>query len=404
MLADILEADGCRVVHNRSGSNLVRGVAAAFAARASIGGDPRADIGVIETDEAAFPEVARLVAPRVVVLNNLFRDQLDRYGELNTIATRWRAAIARLPAETAVVVNVDDPALAEVTHGIAARRVAFGLAERHHRLDTLPHAADAATCRRCGHDLVYEALYLSHLGDWRCPACGNARPLLDVRGRDVHLDGVESLRVTVEIAGAALGETVRCLDVAVGVPGLYNAYNVVAAVAAAQALRVPDATAVRALGAFRAAFGRIERVAFRGRTLILALVKNPVGFNEVLRMLTAATGGLTVPTLIAINDLAADGRDVSWLWDVDFERLADGAAPLSTTGLRGTDMANRLKYAGVPSERIRPLPADLRPALEAFVETVPEGTTAYVLPTYTAMLDLRRILADLGAVETFWRQ
>ncbi len=400
MLADILEADNCRVVHNRSGSNLVRGVAAAFAAQASLAGDPRGDIGVIETDEAAFPEIVRLVAPRVILLNNLFRDQLDRYGELNTIGTRWRAALERVPPETALVVNADDPALAEMTEGLPVRRITFGLDERRHRLEVLPHAADAATCRRCGADLMYDALYVSHLGDWRCPNCGAARPRLDIVGREIILHEVESLEVTVGMAG----QPGRDVPLAVGVPGLYNAYNVVAAVAAARALGVPDGTTVRALGAFRAAFGRIERVAFRGRTFTLALVKNPVGFNEVLRMLTSAGGGLTVPTLIAINDLAADGRDVSWLWDVDFELLAEGTAPLSTTGLRGADMANRLKYAGLCADRLRPLDADLRVALEAFVDTVPEGGTAYVLPTYTAMLELRRILASLGAVETFWRQ
>ncbi len=400
MLADLLEADGARVVHNRSGSNLVRGVAAAFAARASWRGDPGADVGVIETDEAAFPEIVRRVAPRIVLLNNLFRDQLDRYGELNAIASRWRPALHALPATTTVVVNGDDPALVELTEELTAHRLVFGLDEtdaRYH-LSELPHAADAATCRRCGHDLIYQTLYVSHLGDWRCPHCGLARPQLDVGGSDIHLDGVEGLRVTVTIRGA------EGLEMSVGVPGLYNVYNVVAAAAAAHALAVPATTTVAALGAFRAAFGRIERVTFRGRTLVLALVKNPVGFNEVLRMLTIATDGLSVPTLIAINDLAADGRDVSWLWDVDFEMLAAGDGLLATTGIRGADMANRLKYAGVPVERLTALGPDLRQSLESFVESVPTGETAYILPTYTAMLDLRKVLADLGALETFWRQ
>ena len=403
MLADILEADGGRVVHNRSGSNLVRGVAAAFAERASIGGDPRADVAVIETDEAAFPEIVRRVGPRLVLLNNLFRDQLDRYGELNTIAAKWRPALAALPAAATVVVNADDPALAEITEGIAARRLAFGLAEPDPRfhLAALPHAADAATCRRCGHDLVYAALYVSHLGDWRCPHCGATRPPLAASGTDVQLDGVDALRVTVTTGDDA---GTPPLALAVGVPGLYNVYNVVAATAAARALGVPHATIARALGGFRAAFGRIERVAFRGRTLVLALVKNPVGFNETLRMLTMGSGGLGVPTLIAINDRAADGRDVSWLWDVDFELLASGTAPLAAAGVRGADMANRLKYAGVSSERLRSLGPDLGAALDAFVATVPEGATAYVLPTYTAMLDLRATLAKAGAVETFWTQ
>ena len=240
MLADILEAAGYQVAHNRSGSNLVRGVAAAFAARASLTGDPRAEIGVIETDEAAFPEVVRLVAPRVILLNNLFRDQLDRYGEMNTIASLWRATLATLPPETTVVVNVDDPALAEITSDTRARRLSFGLAEtnpRHH-LAALPHAADAATCRRCGHDLVYAALYAAHLGDWRCPNCSAARPPLDFRGCEIALDGVEALRMTVDVVAAPSGSPRdwgagrdRQLELTVGVPGLYNAYNALAAVA-----------------------------------------------------------------------------------------------------------------------------------------------------------------------------
>src|SRR5918994_3983687 len=167
------------------------------------------------------------------------------------------------------------------------------------------------------------------------------------------------------------------------IPGLYNAYNVVAATAVAGTLGVPRQTIADALRGYRSAFGRIERVVYRGRSLTLALVKNPVGFNETLRMLTVATGGLTVPTLIAINDLAADGRDVSWLWDVDFEMLSQGSAPLFTTGIRGADMANRLKYAGVPAERIMLLSADLSSCLDAFVESLLDGAAGDVLPTST---------------------
>ncbi|MDQ3043534.1 MAG: Mur ligase family protein [Chloroflexota bacterium] len=398
MLADMLQASEKTVVHNRSGSNLVRGVAAALAAQSSVWGNPRASIGLFETDEAAFGEVVRLSRPRVILLNNLFRDQLDRYGELNTIATQWRAALERLPATSTVMVNVDDPTLAEISSGLTAERVGFGLHQSTHRLDALPHGADAAICRRCGNELAYDALYLSHLGEWRCPSCGNARPTLDVTGGDIELHGVESLRLTIS------GPSDRtAANLHVGVPGLYNAYNAVAAVAVARVVGLEEATIREALGEFQAAFGRIERVAYRDRSLTLALVKNPVGFNEVLRMLTGGGEALTVPTMIVINDLAADGRDVSWLWDVDFEQLAKGTAPVVTAGLRGTDMANRLKYAGLPTERIVSLETTLREALEQFVVALPAGGTGYILPTYTAMLDLRRILTDLGAVEAFWR-
>ncbi|MCC6313175.1 MAG: Mur ligase family protein [Thermomicrobiales bacterium] len=401
MIADILEADGHRVAHNRTGSNLVRGVASALAGRSSLSGDPRADVGVIESDEAALPAILRLTHPRVLALNNLFRDQLDRYGELNAIAVSWRAAFERLGPETTIVANGDDPTLAAITEGLVARRVLFGLDDpaSRHRLTALPHAADAATCRRCGADLAYDALYSAHLGDWRCAGCAAARPLLDVAGRDIVLDGVDALQTVVDWPGA--GEP---LPISVAIPGMYNVYNTVCAVAAATCMGASRAAIADALASFRSAFGRIERVRYRDRNLVMALVKNPVGFNETLRMLITASGRLETPTLIAINDLHADGRDISWLWDVDFEQLADGATPLYTAGLRGADMANRLKYAGVAADRLHPLTNDLAVALDEFVERTPVGETAYVLPSYTAMLALRKVLSDRGAVETFWRQ
>lgn len=397
MIADILEADGARVVHNRSGSNLVRGVAAALAQNSSLLGVPNGNVGVIEADEAAFPDIVRRIVPRVVLLNNLFRDQLDRYGELHTIAAMWRPALEALPSTSTVVVNVDDPALAVLTEGLSARRLAFGMQEIAHRLDRLPHAVDSALCPVCGHSLTYDALYLSHLGEWRCDQCGTARPTLDVMGRDVELDGVERLSMAVVAAAG----TASLLEL--GVPGLYNAYNALAAAAVSEALGVHPATVSSTLVGFRSAFGRIERLTYRDRNLTIALVKNPVGFNEVLRMLVGG-GELQVPSLIAINDLAADGRDVSWLWDVDFELLGGDGAMVATAGLRGTDMANRLKYAGVGPERIVSLGVELDRALDAFVDQVPEGATAYILPTYTAMLGIRQILADRGAVDHFWDQ
>lgn len=397
MVADMLEAAGMPAVHNRSGSNLLRGVVSAFAGQASIAGGPGGAVGVIEADEAALPHILRRVTPRVLLLNNLFRDQLDRFGELDAIARTWRPALEALGSDTTVVVNADDPTLAALTADLTACVVTFGMDDTGHRLEMLSHAADVPTCRVCGHDLAYHALYLSHLGDWYCPSCGNARPPLDVTGTGIALHGVESLELEV-IAG---GEST---PLRIGVPGLYNAYNLIAAVAVGWQMGIAMPVIAGAMDAFRSAFGRIERVTYRDRTLTLALVKNPVGFNEVLRMLTAETGGLEVPTLIAINDLDADGRDVSWLWDVDFELLADGGGPLGATGIRGADMANRLRYAGIPDGRLTRYPDALDAALDAFVETIPAGGTGYILPTYTAMLRIRKILADRGAVETFWKQ
>lgn len=397
IIADVLEANGNRVVHNRSGSNLVRGVFTAFAAQASFTGRVQGDVAVVETDEAAFPDILRLVKPRTILLNNLFRDQLDRYGELDTVARKWKAALADINPATVIVYNGDDPGLCWVVDGSPAVKIPFGLTDTTHVLLELPHAADAAVCRWCSADLSYGQLYLSHLGDWSCPNCGHRRPVLARAGKDITLDGVTSLGITVD----GEGESHRY---EIGIPGLYNAYNTLAAVAACQQLDVPVTTLAPAIAAFRSAFGRIERVSWQDRQLTIALVKNPVGFNEVLRMLTAGDGTLAVPTMIAINDRYADGRDVSWLWDVDFELLAGGGANLSTTGLRGPDMANRLKYAGVAEDRITPLESKLERGLDAFIESIPAGGEGYILPTYTAMLEIRRIFSERGAVESFWEQ
>ena len=402
MLADILTADGADVIHNRSGSNLVRGVTASFAERADLLGRASGDAAVIEADEAAFPELLHRIQPRIVLLNNLFRDQLDRYGELATIARAWEVALQSLPADATIVANVDDPLIAQIVSTCRAKVLAFGISDQNRaiQLAELPHAADTIRSRATGQQYVYDALYVGHLGAWRTADGSESRPRLAFAGDRIRLNGVESLAMYVEVAGPPA----ITISLQVGVPGLYNSYNALAATAAARAFGVESTVIQDALSAFRAAFGRIERVQLDGRTLTLALVKNPTGFNEVLRMLTMGDGQLAQPTLIAINDLDADGRDVSWLWDVDFELLAAGTTPLSTAGIRAPDMANRLKYAGVAGDRITTIDGDLPAALATFVGSLPEGGSAYILPTYTAMLAIRKALADRGAVEAFWKQ
>ncbi|HYI23919.1 MAG TPA: MurT ligase domain-containing protein, partial [Thermomicrobiales bacterium] len=366
MIAGILAANDRRVIHNRAGSNLVQGVTTAFVMQSSWTGTPNGTIAVIETDEAAFPEVVRLVQPRLIVLNNLFRDQLDRYGELDTIGKSWGGSLRALPSDTVILYNADDPGLSSVVEGVPGRTVPFGLTECEHTLEALPHAADSRSCPRCGTDLEYRQLYLSHLGNWHCPNCGNARPSLAVCGYEIELNGADSSTLTVD-RGSASARYV------VGVPGLYNSYNALAAIAAALELGTPEAPIRTSLATYESAFGRAQRLDLNGRTLTLTLAKNPTGFNEVLRMYTSGGQGLTMPVLIAINDNSQDGRDVSWLWDVDFELLAAGDGTLYTTGLRSPDMANRLKYAGVPAARITDLPTNLEQGLDAFVASIPAG-------------------------------
>ncbi len=404
MLAGMLDEAGRRVVHNRSGSNLVRGISAAFAEQVPLLGDDGPEIGVIESDENALPDVLRRARPRVVLLLNLFRDQLDRYGELEAIAAHWRGALRELDPTTTLVVNADDPNLSALAAESPATVVTFGMTGMASTLAALPHASDAAVCRVCESPLVYDALFLSHLGDWRCPSCGARRPPLDVSALDIRLDGMRGLTMLVRDARPRRPAEDLALDVAL--PGLYNAYNALAATAAARVLGLGVEPIGRALAGFEAAFGRLERVTYRGRQMTLALSKNPTGFNEVLRTITVEP--LTAPLVIAINDLDADGRDVSWLWDVDFEVLAAPrhTASFVAAGLRGHDLAVRLKYAGVDAGRIdaRAAGRPLGEALDDIVDATPEGASVFLLLTYTALLQLRQALADRGVVEEFWAQ
>lgn len=399
MLANVLQASGHRVVHNRSGSNLVRGISGAFAEEASIWGGCPPDIGVIEADENALPDVIRQTNPRLILLLNLFRDQLDRYGELETITRLWAPAIASLPADTTLVVNADDPNLAALAETSNARVVTFGLETEGHELPELPHAADAAFCRRCETRFDYDAIYVSHLGHYHCPNCGYRRPDLDVAATSIDFEGMERLRL-----GFRVDKTPYEVDVAL--PGLYNAYNALGVVAASHALGIPPETIAGALGTFEAAFGRLEKINYRGRHLTLALSKNPVGFNEVLRMLT--TEPVTSPVIVGINDLYADGTDISWLWDVDFETLASEphTGMILPAGIRGDDLAVRMKYAGLPAGRLDTSLLDLSFAevVRKLPEIIAEGEQVFVLLTYTAMLQLRRALADAGVTTEFWKQ
>jgi UDP-N-acetylmuramyl tripeptide synthase len=411
MIGSILEAAGLAALHNRSGSNLERGLISALVEAASPGGSVRGKyrVGLFEVDEAAMPAVLGAIKPRVLLLNNVFRDQLDRYGELEAIYSKWRAALPRMGVGSRLALNVDDPAIAGLADapGLKAEVFTFGIEDTSYALGDLPHAADSISCPRCNSPLQYSTVLLSHLGHWACPHCGFKRPRPEVAAVLVELRGTESSRVVLD---TPVGE----MEVTLHVPGLYNVYNGLAAVAATLAFGIAPQHIKAGLEAFTAAFGRIERVPVPGagdKRLLMALVKNPVGFNEVLRMLFPATGqeaggeAKARHLLIIINDLTADGRDVSWLWDVDFEVLANspqGVARVDVAGLRAGDMAVRLKYAGVDAGLIK-VDKSSAGALGVAVEALPEGATLYVLPTYTAMLEFRKMLFEKGWVgKQFW--
>ena len=383
MAAEILRPR-FRLAHNRSGANLLSGVASTLLAADG------AELGLLEVDEAALPEVMRRVRPRAVCFGNLFRDQLDRYGELELVAARWRASLASLPG-AALAVNGDDPLVAELAGG---RGLVFGVDDPQVARPALQHAADSIHCVRCGTPYEYAHAYVGQLGDYRCPHCGHARPTLDLAARDVRLQGLDGVAFTLTAGGASA-------PVRLAVPGLYNVYNALAAAALARSLDVPLDEIATGLERFSAAFGRFERIPVADRRLLLLLVKNPAGANEAVRTLLDA--GPVRVAVIALNDEIADGRDVSWIWDVDFEPLLDGLERLVATGTRAAELALRFAYAGLPRDRIEVVP-DLAGALDRGLELTPEGGELVVLPTYTAMLALRRIVARRGHVRDYWER
>ncbi|MGB9722962.1 MAG: MurT ligase domain-containing protein [Chloroflexia bacterium] len=391
MLALLLREAGWHPIHNRAGANLMEGVATTLLYASDLRGRPAGDSGLFEMDEAHFPQAVALCRPRLVIVHNLFRDQLDRYGEVDTVAGRWRDALRTLPATATVLLNADDPAVADLGPGLAARVLYYGLEAPTLGRPAPDHTADARYCRRCGASYAYAPAYYGHIGLYRCPRCGHARPQPDFLFTVV---GMEEDGRTRGRLRTPLGER----DFRPPLPGLYNAYNALAAMAAALALGLPPEASFEALSRFQAAFGRLERLPVGDREILLALIKNPVGVGQVLQMLTSADRSFSC--LILINDRIADGTDVSWLWDADFEALAGRTASIVVSGTRAQDMAVRLKYAGIDGEVL--VEEDLERALDAALSRTPPGATLHILPTYTAMLEVRALLARRGYAAPFW--
>jgi lipid II isoglutaminyl synthase (glutamine-hydrolysing) len=372
---------------NSSGANLASGVASTLLHAQG------AQLALLEVDEFALPEVLRRVRPRAVLLGNLFRDQLDRYGELEHIAERWRDATAVLAGDTTLVVNADDPLVAALADG-APRALRFGLDDPSLARPALQHAADSKYCVRCGAPYRYAAAYVGHLGDYRCDRCGHARPSLDVAARAIVLDGLERTRFEL-----ITPEGTR--TVTLPLPGLYNVSNAIAAAALAHALETPLDEIVAGLEAFTAAFGRFERIDVGDRRILMLLIKNPAGANEAVR--TLEDGGVPEVLLVALNDEIADGRDVSWIWDVDFEPLLTVVGRIVVSGDRAAELALRFTYGGLEDERLEVVP-DLEQALDRGLELTGPGGELGVLPTYTAMLALRGVMTRRGLTRPFWEQ
>jgi UDP-N-acetylmuramyl tripeptide synthase len=404
MAAEIFEQAGVSLVHNAAGANMASGVATALLAASGARGSIDGELGLFEVDELWLDAVAAQLRPRAILLGNLFRDQLDRYGELETIAERWASDVDAQQ----MVLNADDPLIADL--GRERKGVVyFGVDDDSLALAGMAHAADAKHCRRCGAPYVFDSIYLGHLGHYHCDSCGQRRPAPSVRASSVKLEGVHAATFTLHTPE---GEAY----VRLALPGLYNVYNALGAAALATALGIPLASILAGLQSARAAFGRAETVMLRPsapagdgvveppapspRELRILLVKNPAGANEVLRTLALEPGEHDL--LGVLNDKIADGRDVSWVWDADFELLAGRIRSFTCSGSRAAELAVRMKYAGLDPARIH-VRDDLRAALErAAGDRGGRDAPLYALPTYTAMLSLRELLVARGELSSSW--
>ncbi len=386
MITAGLEAAGIPYFANRSGANLRAGVTAELAANIRRG-KPVKRAAVLECDEAALRTLAGQLKPEVLVFTNVFRDQLDRYGEVTHTLAELETAAHAAP-EATLCLNADDSLIASLALACENPVRFYGVGV------PLPHDADARSdapnCIRCGRRYEYEYRTYAHLGGFFCPDCGWRRPAPEVEVTEVQTLAHDFSDITVRI-----GEDSLSLRVPLG--ATYNIYNCLAAVSALHAFGV-DAGGIRASMHAAAGFGRMEHFPL-GAGVTMILVKNPAGFTQVLDYLASLDGEFDL--LCCLNDKAQDGRDISWIWDVPLERLAAGSIPVRevyAAGVRGEEMLLRLKHAGIAPEHLRPAAP-----MGAFLRGISERKRPLVIvPTYTAMMDLRPRLAKMTGAKAFW--
>lgn len=398
LIQSILQKSGLKVLYNKTGANMLAGITVSFLRAANVFGKLEKDVAVIETDEGIFPQLCQAIQPELVVVTNFFRDQLDRYGELDKTVSYVRLGLSRLPKGTKVLLNADDPSVVGLAGIEGLKYFYFGLEDDEIAIKEMNQTAEGKFCPRCGAMLVYTQYFYSHMGVYNCPACGFSRPIPDFTGNSIRLLGLNGSQFKLNQPGE------RPIEITTSLPGLYNIYNILAANAAGAILEVDANLRQTAITAFQSVFGRMERIRVQDKQIIMALVKNPTGWNEVMRTLFQHQGRYHL--LIALNDQIADGTDVSWIWDADAEQLqttSSSIAGITISGSRAYDMAVRLKYAGLD---ITPdqVELNLLKAWEkAFSETKPNETLV-VIPNYTTMLAFQEIMAKKGYVKPYWEE
>lgn len=399
MIENILKQNQLSFFTNKSGANLISGVATAFISASNLRGQAMPDIALIEIDEAAFGKVTTMVQPMILVITNFFRDQLDRYGELYTTLHTVLQGIQNSP-DTTLVLNGDDSLSTYLEKKTSHPHLFFSISSSAYQSKENEVNNDARFCLFCKEKYAYSYQTYGHLGGFYCPSCGYQQPSADIACTSIPALSAQSSQI--QFSTLYEGKLTK-FETKLNLPGLYNIYNALAATACASCLNIAPTIVANALSSFERGFGRMESIAVGDKHIQVILVKNPTGFNQVLQFLQTISYSFTVALII--NDQSADGTDISWLWDVDFETLNCIDSKIIryySSGIRAEDMAVRLKYAGVDTTKLT-LTHDYKTLLEEALYSTPSGSTLFILPTYTAMLQIRKILRKKFGVKEFWK-
>lgn len=381
-----------KIIHNRQGSNLMRGIASALVAKTTISGKVLGDLAIWETDEAILTEAIKNTTPKIIVLLNLFRDQLDRYGEVETTRQKWQETISKLPKTTTLILNADDPGVASFYKSFGGKIVTFGITDPKISSTQTTGVLDIKNCPICHNKLIYKTYTFGHLGDYKCSNCDFQKPNIQISVSNLSFspDFETSANIKIE---SKLHKTKYNL------PGIYNAYNVLAAASIATSLKVPANKILDSIKNFTPVFGRFQKIQIKDKKIYIFLIKNPTGANEVLKVLSATKN---INLLTILNDNFADGTDVSWIWDSKWETLSQKTNNISISGTRAWDMATRLKYAGYKLSKDN-IYEQIESSIKAAIANMNKNNTLYVLPTYTALMSVEKSLNRLGNVVK-WHQ
>ncbi len=432
LFAEICRKSGICVVSNSEGANLMSGITTALINMPSVrkknsglrkknnANSPDGNcIGIFEVDEAVLGSAISTLAPHTLILGNLFRDQLDRYGELEILMENWQKALLSHEAPLQILANADDPLIVSVLSGIDDKAASskasvlfYGVEDPSVGRASQPPVKDAYNCRKCGEELDYEIFTVAHLGKWSCKECGNQRPHLDFAADNIKLDGIK--KISLDLLSSNSG-TAAINSAAIKLPlaGLHNIYNAMAAAAAARCLGISYADIKAAIDKAPRVFGRFEEISVNTvgeisvnndftdkKNILLLLAKNPTSVNENLHALFLGTDE-AMDLLVILNDKAADGKDISWIWDVDYEMAISAVRHATVSGTRAADMGLRLLYGGLPESKIHIQPS-LKKALEQSLKKAPQRLV--VLLTYTGLLEFRKILQKQKLVQPFWKK